>query len=92
MSFSTLFDNEKLHNAIKSALEHNILIISSCYNNTTDISYPANYDGVIAVSIDPNSNADIIINDSSFGNNIPICNSYATAIVTNEICKAFLNT
>ncbi len=48
LSFGTSTDSEALHNAIKSAYEHNILIIAAA-GNGGEVEYPAAYPEAVAV-------------------------------------------
>lgn len=91
MSFSTLTDNYELRCAIKKAIDKGIIIVSSSFNNTKEYSYPADYENVISVSVDSDSKSDIILSNKYFSNDIEICNSYASAIVTKKICEFLYN-
>lgn len=64
MAFSTLEDNNEVHDAIKMAYGNGIIVIAATINYSNVICYPAMYEEVISVSVGFNEKADIILKNN----------------------------
>ncbi len=93
MSFTTFEDNERLKQIIGELNESDILIVASCLNYSNVITYPACYDGVIAVANCYHEQASISITSKAIKDELKAtkwkeCStSILTAYITGKISK-----
>ncbi len=101
MSFATLEDNEQLREIVSVIQKSDIVVVSSCLNYSTAITYPAYYDGVISVANCKCEKASISITNKSIKNELmstkwkecstSILVAYITGKISKEMSKSSLN-